>query len=248
MWTSLGVLSFVGGAILINGASMMSVTYSIQPFCFGLAYFCPVPVEYNWTLVFLALGGFFVFLAYPLVLMGSDKNPDEPLIWNRGISGVSLMLAGVVVTLFGAESFGMVTPFEECSELYGCPGIFSPTYYWSWIQTILGIALVLIGARLYLTRNKKNFRSIEIDPFSESDPARGEQESRSRLTVSYKISSEEWKEEFDRAESRNKLVRRRLPEFQVVSIALSVFKPLVCHNDANLSSEKVSFAPIEQHR
>ena len=100
MWTSLGVLSFVGGVILLSEASMQSVTYSIQPFCAGLAYFCPVPVEYNWTLVFLALGGFFVFLAYPLVLMGSENNPDELLIRNRGVSGVSLMLVGVAITHF----------------------------------------------------------------------------------------------------------------------------------------------------
>ena len=160
------MLSFVGGAILINGASMQSVTYSIQPFCFGLAYFCSIPVEYNWTLVFLALGGFFVFLAYPLVLMGSDKNPDELLLRNRGVSGVSLMLVGAVITLFGAESFGMVTQFEECSEVYGCPGIFGPTYFWSWIQIILGIALVIIGGRLYLTRNKRKLSSIEIDTIS----------------------------------------------------------------------------------
>jgi len=166
MWTSLGFLSFVGGAILINEASAQSVTYSIQPFCFGLAYYCTVPVEHNWTLVFLALGGFFVFLAYPLVLMGSEKNSDEPLIRNRGVSGVSLMLVGGVITLFGAESFGMVIQFEGCPELYGCPGIFSPTYYWGWIQIILGIALVLTGARLYLARNKRKFDSIEIDPIS----------------------------------------------------------------------------------
>ena len=67
----------------------------------------------------------------------------------------------------------MVTQLEACSEQYGCPGIFSPTYYWGWIQIILGIVLVLIGARLYLTRNKRKFSSIEIDPITESDPARG---------------------------------------------------------------------------
>ena len=133
------------------------VTNYVSPYCLGMGFdFCPVPSEVNWTPWFFGLGLFLVFLAHPIILMGSDNDLDEPFILNRKVSGLSLILTGSVVTLFGVQSFQFQSGYS-CSVAYGCPmSIFSPFYLLTWSQILLGLVLVAIGVYLLkLGQSKK---------------------------------------------------------------------------------------------
>lgn len=104
------------------------------------------------------LGSFLVYLAYPLSKSHS-VDEDTSLLWNKKVSGISLVISGTFVTAFSTVGLVWFQPFVMCTALYGCPSIFS--FSDAWIDIFYGLALIVIGLSLLILNSRKEDKMFQ---------------------------------------------------------------------------------------
>jgi hypothetical protein len=150
---TLSALAFISGSFLVFlGATQAPFLTNYS--CFGTFFSCP---NSPFDLTFLVLGTVFVFLAYPVSKFRSGDG-NASLIWSKKISGISLIISGVVVTIFSAVAF-LFIPLDVCS-VYGCPTIFNFGLLYYWIQVFSGISLIFIGVILLARNGRKDIAKL----------------------------------------------------------------------------------------
>jgi hypothetical protein len=146
---SIASLAFISGSFLVFlGATQAPFLTNYS--CFATFFSCP---NSPFDLIFLVLGTVFVFLAFPVSKFRSGDG-DASLIWNKKISGISLIISGVVLAIFSAVAF-LFIPLDVCS-VYGCPSIFNLGLIDNWIQVFSGISLIFIGVVLLALNARKD--------------------------------------------------------------------------------------------
>ena len=161
---------FFAALVLLSGSILVFLGVTQASFwseytCFGGFFSCP---NSPFDLIFLVLGTEFVYLAYPIAKMRSGDG-EGSLIWDKKISGVSLIISGAVLTILSLVALIYYAPGFECANVPGCPpSIFSLAYADYWVPTFSGIVLILMGAILLVLNARKQKEILEVQKANEA--------------------------------------------------------------------------------
>ena len=134
----------LGAFLIANGTTPWIPLLSGGSFCYGEFFTCS---DTAFGLVWFGFGVLLVYLTYPIAIYRS-RDEDEPLLWNKQVSGISLVLTGTVVAIIGVISMFLFNPFLPCPINQCSPSIFSVNNLGYWISVIFGLILVAVGLEL----------------------------------------------------------------------------------------------------
>jgi len=150
----LAALAFVSGSSLIFIGAIQYPILNSGEFCYGDLFSCSTSF---FSFCWLLFGSVFVFLAYPIAKSNSREGDDHSL-WNKKISGKSLVISGVVVSIFGSIALLWFQPIYACSVMYGCPSIFY--FNDAWLDIFYGLSLVIVGLTLLILYSGKESKML----------------------------------------------------------------------------------------
>jgi hypothetical protein len=153
----LAAASFIAGSFLIaNGTTPWLPMLLSQSYCTGDLFTCS---DTGFGLVWFGLGVLLVYLAYPIAKYRSSDS-TESLLWNKRVSGISLILTGAAVSILGFISMLLFAPVIACLA-FGCStSIFSINNIGYWISIIFGLILIALGLGLLALNSREETKKV----------------------------------------------------------------------------------------